>query len=110
MRQLLRTDNVGVLSERWDSKGFARQLLLKEAAESRLEGRALIYGCRECLDLDCGGIAAKVMRVGKRIRWESLERYWVDHEQDRFVFKPIDVDPMEFDFDQYCSTLEPFLV
>jgi hypothetical protein len=109
LRDLIRTNDVGVLSDDWGSDGLARQLLVENPFDERLEGRALIYGCRECLDIDCGGIAARISRFEDRIRWDVIERYWVDDEEDRLVFRPTNVGPFEFDLAQYRAALEPFL-
>jgi len=108
LRELLHTENVGVLSKDWDSRPFAQQLLLKEPGFPRLEGRRLIYGCRECLDVDCGGIAATITRVGDLIRWE-LQEYWIDHAENRLMLEPTAIGPLEFEASQYQSTLDSFL-
>jgi hypothetical protein len=108
LRERLRTENVGVLSKDWDSATFVRQLLLEEPGEDRLDGRRLVYACRECLDVECGGVAATITRVAAHIRWD-LEGYWIDHADGRLMLEPTTIGPIEFDASQYRSILESFL-
>ncbi len=109
LRPMLKADDVAVLSDDWSTSDFARQLLLEASGDHRLEGRAQIYACRECLDINCGGIAVKVTAVGNRVRWESFEKFWPDYETDSFEFEPIHAGPYEFDLSQYRSALKRFL-
>jgi len=108
LRSELRTADIGVLSDNWDSGELARQFAGETSVDARLGGRALVYGCRECLDVDCGGIAVKIVGLGDRVRWNVLEQFWMDHEQGCFVFESTDVGPFEFDSTQYLSVLERF--
>ncbi|HET9392263.1 MAG TPA: hypothetical protein VFO29_01885 [Candidatus Rubrimentiphilum sp.] len=109
LREVLKTDDVAVLSDQWDSSDFARQLLSEASGDQRLEGRAQIYGCRECLDIECGGIAVSVTRVGDRVRWETFAKFWPDYEYDRFTFEPVLAGRYEFDLSQYRGTLQRFI-
>ena len=99
LRQALKTDDVGVLTDDW-SEGFARQLVLGAAADPRLGGRIPIYGCRECLDIDCGGVAVAIALLGDKIRWARPERFWIDHATDRVEFKASQIGPFQFEFEQ----------
>jgi len=118
LREMLRTPNIGVLSDDWDSRTAARELVLAEpvdggAVDPEFIGHVLIYACRECGDVWCGGVAAKITRSGGRIRWAEISNYWINwgsaESAEHFVFDPADVGPFDFDFEQYRSTLKPFL-
>ena len=107
--QALRTDDVGVLTDDWSSEGSARQLLLGAPADPRLGGRIPIYGCRECLDIDCGGVAVAISLLDDKIRWARLERFWIDHENDRVEFKGSQIGPFQFESARYRTMLDPFM-
>jgi hypothetical protein len=114
IRSLLGIEEVGVLSKDWDSKDFARRLVLDESTNPdlgarALDGRAIVYGCRECLSVDCGGVAVKVTQVGNRIRWGEFEEFSTDWERCCLAFTPMGGGGYEFDVAQYRSMLEPFL-
>jgi hypothetical protein len=104
----LKTHDIGVLSHDWNGAELARQLLLEAPSDPRLKGGTLIYGCRECLDVACGGIAVKIARVNGHITWSPLERYWFDAGHDEVLFKSTKIGPFEFDFAQYKTALEGF--
>jgi hypothetical protein len=110
LRPVLRTDDIGVLSDAWDSDLLARHLLLDASIDDRLENRALIYGCRECLDINCGGITAEISKSVDRIRWERIDRLSIDWIAGcDLEFEPIDAGPFTFDLAQYRTALQPFL-
>jgi len=115
LRQLLETNDIGVLSDRRSGAEVARELLLERPSDEQLGGRVQIYGCRECLDIWCGGIAAVVTRQRHSVRWECIERFQVDYSDNGegfvadFVFVPIGSASYEFDLEQYRTTLARFL-
>jgi hypothetical protein len=101
----------GILSDDWDSKTAARQLILDEsvkpeAVDPEFDGSVLIYACRECGDVWCGGIAARITRLDDRIRWTEISKYWIDYgaandgaENDQhFVFEATGIGPFDFRF------------
>ena len=109
LRQALRTDDVSVLTDDGSSESFARQLVQGAPADPRLGGRIPIYGCRECLDIDCGGVAVAITLLGGKIRWARPERFWIDNENDRVEFKASQIGPFQFEFEHYRTILDPFL-
>lgn len=108
LRATLGTPNVGVISDDWDSSDLARQLIGEMTIDQRLEGRSLIYGCRECLDVDCGGITVKVSRTGATVQWKDFEEFWSDPDGG-LVFAPIDATLYRFDAKEYRAALERFI-
>jgi len=115
MRSMLPSADSGVLGDRWDSTTFARQLIADVAGDSRLGGRTQIYGCGECLDIYCGGIAAVIVRRGDRIEWSRIERFDMqyrdagEHVVAELAFTTLALGPYEFDFDEYRMSLARFL-
>lgn len=116
LRDRLKTAHIGVLSHSKNSSlGFARALLLETEGPRQLDGRVQLYGCRECLDIYCGGIATTVTRRGDTVCWEKIERFLVDYEtvgdlaHPRFVFESIDAGPYEFDSGQYEKAFAQFI-
>ena len=110
LRPLLATENIGVLSNEWDSVELARHLLGEGSISHRIEDRALIYGCAVCLDVECGGITAEITRVGNHIRWDKIETFEIDWGGDcSAAYTPTNIGPFTFDYEQYRAALAPFL-
>ncbi len=112
LRETLRTLDIGVLSPAWPSVAFARGLL-NEEMDPLLDGRATIYGCRECLDILCGGISVVVSSVGDRIMWSDISRYDMDWGNaaaptEAMNYTPKAVGPFEFDASEYRALIAPF--
>lgn len=113
VREMLRTPNIGVLSRRRPSEGFARQLL-GETSDPELEGHAMIYGCRECLDVWCGGQAVSISLADNRVRWSVLKNFRMEGdpppgETEGIRFERPRVGPFEFDATEYRAVFAPFL-
>src|SRR5579862_1723330 len=78
LRPVLSTEFIGLLSDEWPGSGSARALVLEQPENPRMLGRVRLYGCPECLDINCGGIATRISRDGDRIRWDRLEEFQYD--------------------------------
>jgi hypothetical protein len=116
LRVQLRTADVGVIAGFQAPNDYnrylARHLLpgLEEALDPRLDDRAILYGCRECLDIECGGIAASISQIGDGIRWDKFVSFGRLYDaDDNWILEPIDIGPFEFDLEEYRSILSPFV-
>jgi hypothetical protein len=109
LRSTVAREDISVISDDWDARGWAIQLLPGADRDQRLQGRAQIYGCRECSDIECGGVAVKIEQSGDSVRWAGFVRFRPDFIGETFIFEHIEAEPLEFDLSQYRSALELFL-
>ena len=68
-------------------------------------GRALIYVCPECGDVDCGAITANIVDYGDRIVWKNFG-YETDYGGTSETFT--DVEPIEFERQRYFAAFPKF--
>ena len=108
----LATDVVSVLDDAWPESQILliRQLTGRARRDldyDRLEqGRLPLYGCPECLDIQCGALTAHVERSADdaTVRWSDLrwEDTYTHHEE---VADLSSVGPFTFTATQYDSVL-----
>ncbi len=121
LRLRLKIDDISVLyvspenhhheNHRWQ-RDVTRSLLpgAKEARDPRLGDRSQIFGCRECLDIECGGIAVSIARVADRVRWDDFVSFGrVYDAEHNWILEPITIGPYEFSRAQYEAAIKAVL-
>ena len=90
----------------WDEE-VARRLLLEE--ESDMDDRVAVYVCKECGDVDCGGITAVIERAGDEFVWRDLavsRPEWDDEGTWRHDFTGLEKwSELRFPADAYCAAI-----
>ncbi|WP_409186127.1 hypothetical protein F9C11_18555 [Amycolatopsis sp. VS8301801F10] len=70
--------------------------LLGEAPGDAPDGRALLYVCPECEDLECGAVAAKVSRRGDLVTWRDFGVPEEDEADNEFSGNPVTFSAKQF--------------
>ena len=90
----------GWLNSRYEEEQL--QVLLLHKQSDVPTGRAMLYVCPECGDLDCGAITATILDLGDRIVWTD---FGYETGYGGLVGDYITIKPIEFRRQQYVQTL-----
>ncbi|WP_291720161.1 hypothetical protein [Bernardetia sp.] len=74
------------------------ELLLEKCSELE-NGRVMLYGCAECLDIMCGAITVKVEEINTSVIWSDFA---YENEYEEPNFEPYkNIGSFEFDKETY---------
>lgn len=98
-------DSVGLFSRGWDNEKSAKEYKL-EAKSDLDDGRILVFGCAECLDIGCGGFTMKIEFDGENFIWSdfAFENNYDDSMTERECYGS--VGPFIFSKDAYLEMIE----
>ena len=76
---------------------------LKSKSELK-SGQSMIFVCRDCGDIGCGAITAKIDETDNKIIWSNYK--WENDYEESYESDFIDFPSLEFDKVEYINALE----